>query len=159
MPKTERTLLDFLFLLGFPWRLPLVTVLGLIRETNYMSAISKMQTEARVGVAVEGGGLSATMTSSVVVEPHTRGKSTPPPQFLAGAVSETCTILLARLTILFQIFTHLWIAQHCNPFFSWRTHSSVGLNWIGMNCAFLWWIESIDCLALIGFMFTLFFVT
>ncbi|XP_057804094.1 mitochondrial adenine nucleotide transporter ADNT1-like isoform X3 [Salvia miltiorrhiza] len=71
-----------------------------------MSAIGKMQTEARVGVVVEGGGLSAT-TSSVVVEPPRQRQIGTASQLLAGglagAVSKTCTAPLARLTILFQI--------------------------------------------------------
>ncbi|KAI3458642.1 hypothetical protein Pfo_015305 [Paulownia fortunei] len=64
-----------------------------------------MQTEARVGVVVEGGGLNT--TSSVVVEPRRQRQIGTASQLLAGgvagAVSKTCTAPLARLTILFQI--------------------------------------------------------
>ncbi|XP_051143309.1 uncharacterized protein LOC127259761 [Andrographis paniculata] len=63
-----------------------------------------MQTEARVGVVVEGGGLN---TPSVVVEPPRQRQIDSASQLLAGgvagAVSKTCTAPLARLTILFQI--------------------------------------------------------
>lgn len=65
-----------------------------------------MQTEARVGVVVEGGGLSAA-SSSVVVEPPRQRQIGTASQLLAGglagAVSKTCTAPLARLTILFQV--------------------------------------------------------
>ncbi|KAL7107732.1 hypothetical protein ABFS83_06G073200 [Erythranthe nasuta] len=64
-----------------------------------------MQTEARVGVVVEGGGLNT--TPSVVVEPRRQRHIDTVSQLLAGgvagAVSKTCTAPLARLTILFQI--------------------------------------------------------
>lgn len=85
-----------------------------------MSAIGKMQTEARVGVVVEGGGLSATTTSSVVVEPPRQRQIGTAPQLLAGglagAVSKTCTAPLARLTILFQVFIQLGIVHSRNSF-------------------------------------------
>ncbi|CAA2960234.1 mitochondrial substrate carrier family B isoform X3 [Olea europaea subsp. europaea] len=70
-----------------------------------------MQTEARVGVVVEGEGLK-TMAGhgSVVVEPPKQKKQSQIGTIsqlltggVAGVVSKTCTAPLARLTILFQV--------------------------------------------------------
>ncbi|KAH9681223.1 mitochondrial substrate carrier family protein [Citrus sinensis] len=68
-----------------------------------------MQTEARLGVVVEGGqrGLSSS-NGSVSIDKISQKQQQKRSGGVAGALSKTCTAPLARLTILFKVKANIW---------------------------------------------------